>query len=78
MFLPLFEQEIHLILSENVILPKPIKDDKIHLKIGFFRKGKIIAPNKAVKLIKITEIKPNRKSLKKKKKFFVFFFKFIN
>jgi hypothetical protein len=45
-------------LSKNI--PKPIKALRIHLKAGFLRNGKIIAPPNAEQLIKLTAINPTR------------------
>ena len=39
-------------------LPKPMKVLRIHLNADLLRNGKIIAPKRAVKLIKVTEINP--------------------
>jgi len=49
---------IEILLIKN--LPKPIKALRIHLKAGFFRNGKIIAPPNAEQLIKVTAINPTR------------------
>lgn len=53
--------------------PKPMKMVKIHLNVDLFRNGRIIAPNKDVKLIITMERKPTQKSWKSQSIFCCFF-----
>ena len=48
--------------KESMSVPNPMKAQRIHLKAGFFRKGKIIAPPNAEQLIKVTAKKPMKMS----------------